>query len=337
MRALHVLPSGELRTMPDLPSALAARGSQGYLWLDFEAPSRVELEALVGPLGLHPLWVEDCLDEAQVPKIDIFPGGTFLLFNSYAYAGGKLSVGEIDFILGKDFLVTLSGHGGPGQSFHERLSDRLRVESEILRQGPDFLLHLLLDDVVDEKYKAIEALQGVLDGAEEDILKSPSGFRLARLFDLRRHLLYLHKSLFHEREILTKVCRRDSPYIGEKAIYHFRDIYDHLTRYFEEVEICREMHMSLMEMYLSMINNRMAQTANRTNDSVRRLTLITTIFMPLSFLAGVGGMSEWTMMTGAGNWKLAYPAFMALTALAGAVTYFVLRRLEKRDPKLLSR
>ena len=115
---------------------------------------------------------------------------------------------------------------------------------------------------------------------------------------LRRDLLTLRKSLFHEREILVKICRRDSPYVSEKAIYHFRDIYDHLAKYFEMVEIYREMITSLMEMYLSMINNRMAEMANRTNATVRRLTLINTVFMPLTLLAGIGGMSEWSMMTG---------------------------------------
>ena len=150
---------------------------------------------------------------------------------------------------------------------------------------------------------------------------------------LRRDLLTLRKSLFHEREILVKICRRDSPYVSEKAIYHFRDIYDHLAKYFEMLEICREMITSLMEMYLSMINNRMAEVANRTNATVRRLTLITTVFMPLTLLAGIGGMSEWSMMTGPSNWRIAYPAFILGMAVIGAVNYWMLKRAESRKPR----
>jgi len=108
--------------------------------------------------------------------------------------------------------------------------------------------------------------------------------------------------------------------VSELAIYHFRDIYDHLAKFFEITEMNRDILTSLMEMYLSLINNRMARVANRTNSTVRRLTLITTIFMPLTLLAGIGGMSEWSMMTGPQNWRLAYPLFLLAMVVIGAST-----------------
>jgi magnesium transporter len=330
-RFMHITAEGKLQPKSDLESALASLESGGYIWLDYTNPERKDLESLIAPLGIHALWVEDCLDEAQVPKIDIFPSGTFLLFNTYIYSDGKLSVGEVNLIIGKNFLVTVSGHTGEAQRFFERLDAGIHLESANLIQGPDFLLHLLLDDIVDGKHKAIETLQGELDSAEEGILKNLSAFKLNRLVSIRRHFLNLRRSLFHEREILTKICRRDSPFIGEKAVYHFRDIYDHLTKYFEEIEISREMLLGLMEMYLSMVNNRISLTANRTNNTMRRLTFIMTIFMPLTLLAGIGGMSEWTMMTGPQNWKIAYPAFMALMVVIGVVTHFILRHFEGRN------
>lgn len=333
-RFMHIAPAGDLRPVPDLASALTALKSGGYIWLDFAAPDRKDLDALVGPLGIYSLWVEDCLDESQVPKIDIFPNGTFMLFNVYTYSEGKLTIGEVNLILGKDFLITVSGHNGDDQRFLERLAGGISLESGGLGQGPDFLLHLLLDDIVDRKHMVIEAAQGELNSAEEGILRNHPGFKLGRLVAIRRDLLNLRRSLFHERETLTKICRRDSPFVGEKAIYHFRDIYDHLTKYFEEVEICREMLLTLMEMHLAMVNNRISMTANRTNTTVRRLTFITTIFMPLTLLAGIGGMSEWSMMTGPQNWKVAYPAFLALMAAIGVVTFFVLRHLEKTGRNL---
>lgn len=330
-RFIHITPEGELRPQKDLSASLSALKSGGYIWLDYAAPDRKDLEELIGPLGFHTLWVEDCLDEAQIPKIDVFPSGTFMLFNTYGYSEETLSIGEINLILGKDFLITVSGQSGDDQRFLERLDPVIRLESTFLGEGPDFLLHLLLDDIVDRKYRTIDALQEILDTAEENILKNLSGFDLGRLVGIRRDLLILRRSLFHEREILTKICRRDSPFIGEKAIYHFRDIYDHMTKYFEEIEICRDMLLSLTEMYLSMVNNRISLTSNRTNNTVRRLTFITTIFMPLTLLAGIGGMSEWSMMTGPQNWRTAYPAFLALMACIGVVTFFILRRLERKD------
>jgi magnesium transporter len=205
------------------------------------------------------------------------------------------------------------------------------VELPDVRKGPDFLLHVVMDRTVDEKFTAIEALQEELDTAEEMILQGPSQFHPEELMHLRRCLLALRKSLFHERETLVKICRRDSPFISEKAIYHFRDIYDHLAKFFEVTEMYREMISNLMETYLSLVNNEMARAANRTNQTVRRLTLITTVFMPLTLLAGVGGMSEWSMMTGPQNWKTAYPAFMLAMLVLGAVNYYLLKWVERRN------
>ncbi len=147
---------------------------------------------------------------------------------------------------------------------------------------------------------------------------------------LRRSLLGIRKSLFHEREILVKICRRDSPFITEATIYHFRDIYDHLVKFVEVIEVCREMIGTLMELHMSLVNNELARVGNRTNQVVRRLTFITTIFMPLSFLAGVGGMSEWSMMTGPRNWRIAYPAFLGAMVIIGVGSYFILRWIERR-------
>ncbi|MCX5795760.1 MAG: magnesium transporter CorA family protein [Elusimicrobia bacterium] len=327
---MQVTPEGALRRCSGAAEALAAPGG-GYVWLDYIDPSRADLEALVSPLGIHPLSVEDCLDEQQIPKIEDFPGSSFLLLNTFTLEERQARIDEVDFIIGPRFLVSVSGHTGHSPRFTEALERSLRLDSGSIRQGPDFLLHVLLDFVVDGKAKAIDAVQSEIESAEETILKNLSGFSLAGLARQRRQLLALRKSLFHEREVLVKICRRDSPFISEKSIYHFRDVYDHLTKFYEEVEVGREMIMSLMETYLSMVNNRMSAVANRTNATVRRLTLITTIFMPLSLLAGIGGMSEWSMMTGPENWRRSYPLLLAFMAAAGVATYFVLLWMEAKN------
>jgi len=331
-RFFHVGPDGELRKVATLEELTKAVQGGGYAWLDFFDPVKEDLLPLIEALGVHWLSVEDCLDENQVPKVENFPGNTVLIVNSYRREEDELVVEEVDFVLGKDFLVTVSGHGGGRRGFLERPGETDELDAESIRRGPDFLLHILLDRVVDQKLETIDAVQDAIDTAEEEILDSPFSFSPKRLLRQRRDLLTLRKGLFHEREILAKICRRDSPHVSERAIYRFRDIHDHLTRYFETVEICREMITSLMELYLSMVNNRMARAANRTNASVRRLTLITTVFMPLTLLAGIGGMSEWTMMTGAANWKIAYPAFVFGMVVIGLINYRLLLKAEARRP-----
>ena len=119
--------------------------------------------------------------------------------------------------------------------------------------------------------------------------------------------------------------------IMEKAIFAYRDIYDHLIGFFELTESYRDIVTSLMEMYLSMLNNQMTRASNETNMTVRRLTIITTIFLPLTLLAGIGGMSEWSMMTGPNNWRIAYPAFLLAMVVLGFGNYFLINWLEKKS------
>jgi magnesium transporter len=330
-RYFHVDAVAGLQRLAGLDEALNAMQRSGYVWMDLRDPARQELDALARPLGIHPLAVEDCLDEQQIPKIEDYPGHTFILFNRVRYDAGELAVEEVDFLLGKNFLVTISGHNGSGGGAFEKVEARVVAESAAVGKGPDFLLHVILDHTVDSKVAAIEAMEDDIEAAEEELLQDTAEFRLEVLVHLRRSLLLLRKSLFHEREILVKICRKDSPYVTEAAIYHFRDIYDHLTKFFEFCEMNRDILTSLMEMHLSLTNNRMARVAARTNSSVRRLTLITTVFMPLTLLAGIGGMSEWSMMTGPANWRLAYSLFLLGILAIGGANYYLLRWVERRD------
>ncbi len=329
-RVFYVSPSGQLLQVGTAEAAFGACQNGGYVWLDFTNPTREDLLALTESCGLHPLAIEDCLDEDQVPKLEDYPRNTFVLFNRFHFEEHVFTIEEVDFFLGPTFLVSVAAHAKDPNA-RRALDDAIDVEGAHIGKGPDYLLHVILDHIVDGKLAAIEALQDDLDVAEEEGLKrGPGAFNPGDLLRLRRGLLGLRKSLFHEREILTKICRKDSPFVSDTALYHFRDIYDHLVKFVEIVEVCREMIATLMELHLSLVNNELARLGNRTNQVVRRLTFITTIFMPLSFFAGVGGMSEWSMMTGPQNWRLAYPAFLGLMALIGVASYYLLRWLEAR-------
>jgi magnesium transporter len=329
-RFYHISPKGKLSVVATIDAALTTAKDGGFLWLDYCQPTKEELSKLIDPLGFHPLSIEDCLDENQIPKIEDFPRNTFIIFNTFEYPNKKLSVGEIDLFIGANFLVTVSKSNSENRRLLDGIEHIVERDIENARQGPAFLMHLILDYVVDRKFLAIEALEDELEAREEAMLEDVSNFKPAELLQSRRDLLSLRKSLFHEREILIKICRKDCPFIPEKAIFHYRDIYDHLTKFFELTESYRDLVSSLMEMYLSMLNNQMTKTANETNVVVRRLTLITTIFMPLTLLAGIGGMSEWSMMTGPHNWRIAYPAFLLAIGVIGFINYRLLKWFEKR-------
>jgi magnesium transporter len=305
----------------------------GFYWLDYYKPTREELSALIEPFGLHPLTIEDCTDDNLVPKIEEYPNNTFIIFNAYSYSKieKELWVDEIDFIIGKNYLVTVSGYNSDDRKPLNGIERLVEREVASAKQGPSHLLHIILDHVVDKKFISIDALEDELDAAEDILLNDHENFQPSEIIRLRRYLLTLRKSLFHEREILVKICRRDCPFISEKAIYNFRDIYDHLSKFFELTETYREIVSSLLEMNVSMMNNTLTKSANQTNLSVRRLTLISTVFMPLTLLAGIGGMSEWSMMTGPNNWKLAYPLFLLGMAVIGLLNYLLIKRLERQE------
>jgi len=327
-RFYHITLEGKLVLVATLDEALAAAKKGGFVWLDYSQPTKEDLSVLIEPFGLHPLSIEDCIDENQIAKLDDYPRYTFIVFNAFKFSQGMLSINEADMFLGEDFLITVNIRGSEN---HRSIESIVEFHSESVRQGPAFLLHVILDHIVDQKFVAIEAFESELDKAEEAILSDSSNFNPATLLNLRRDLLALRKSLFHEREILVKICRKDCPFIQDNALFLYRDIYDHLTKFFELTETSREIVTSLMQVYLTILNNQMAYTANQTNTTVRRLTFITTIFMPLTLLAGIGGMSEWSMMTGPENWRVSYPLFLLAMVIIGIVNYYILKRLGKKD------
>lgn len=332
-RFSHISKSGNLEHFDSVAEVMERAKDDGFFWLYFLEPTAEDLHKLIGPLDLHPLSVEDSLDDNQLPKIDDFPDNTFIIFNAFSYVDKKLSVQEIDLFLSNHFLISVDRIGPDGKPLLDGIEELVLREMDTDRLGPAFVMHTILDIIVDRKFIAIEALEDELAEAEDAVLERPVEFDPKSLQHIRRALVTLRKSLFHEREVFVKICRKDCPFIPDKAIFHYRDVYDHLTRFFELTETLRDVATSLMEIDLSLRSNEMSRAANRTNRSVRRLTFITTIFLPLSLLAGIGGMSEWSMMTGPANWRIAYPLFLLAMVVVGAVSYYLLRLFVKREDK----
>jgi magnesium transporter len=232
---------------------------------------------------------------------------------------------EINLFLGNTFLVTVSREETDKILPMEKILQNMRRYREQNLQGPAFLMHSILDHLVDQKFATIETIEDEIVGLEDAMIAAPVHFSPQELQLTKRNLMAMRKSVMHEREILLKLCRKDSRYIPENSIFFYSDILDHLIKFYETIETNRDIVTSLIQMNLSSTSNAMAEAANRTNKSVSRLTMISTICMPLTLIAGIGGMSEWTMMTGTDNWHIAYPLLMLGMTGAAIITYFLLK------------
>lgn len=328
-RFFFINPIGELSHVSSINDAVQAVQDGGYMWLDFCDPKKENLEPLMSLLNIHPLSIEDSLDEEQLPKLDLFPNYSFMVFNIFETASDELLAHELNLAIGKNFIISITHRDSQNLPLMQGMERLVERESQKVRNGPSFLLHLLIDTVVDRKFQAIDRIETRLDKDEEEILKGSPDYDLSRLMDSRRDLMTIRKSVFYEREVLSKLIRQDSPFVAEKSLVYFRDVYDHLSRYYEISETARDQVTSLMEIHLSLISNRMAATSNRTNAIMRRLTLISSIFMPLTLISGIGGMSEYTMMVGQENWKIGYLVLLALMVIVAIINFLLLQRMER--------
>jgi magnesium transporter len=314
-----------------LADTLALRKKGGFLWLAYIAPKKDELDQLVAGLGIHPLSIDDCFDEDYLPKMDLFTDYAGLLFNDFVKGPDTVGIRELNFFLGKDYLVSVFRDGKADLARCESVLADLNGEALSVGAGPARVLYALLDRVIDSKFASVEQIGDMISKVEDSMLTGSSPVDNMAVHGIRQNLLVMRKSLFHEREILARICRHDSPLFQKADLAYFSNLYDHLAKFVEIVESNRETITNLVQIQLSLASNAMAESANRTNRSVNRLTLITTIFMPLSLIASIGGMSEWTMITGPDNWKIAYPILLGAMVLVGVVNFIVLKKLEHKE------
>ncbi len=326
----HIAENGTCSRHQTIDETLKTHDHSGFIWLAFSSPVQEDLDQIITVFPIHPLSIEDCFDDRQIPKIDLFREYTSILFNNFYYSEGSLSITELNLFLGATFLITVSREETRQELPIDKIMETIRRNADQVKLGPAFVMHTILDCIVDQKFEIVETIEDEIITLEDSLIADPAAFRPQDLQKLRRNLMAMRKSLVHEKEVLLKICRKDSKYIPENSIFFYSDILDHLVKFYETTETNRDIVTSLIQMNLSTTSNAMAEAANRTNKSVSRLTLITTIFMPLTLLAGIGGMSEWTMITGAENWKTSYPLMLAGMAVTGLITYLLLKGLNNR-------
>lgn len=330
INCFHLNKNGNMEILNTLNDAFAYIKQNKFVWIDFAKPAASDLKYFSIKLGIHPLTVEDCLDEQQIPKMDVFPDYSFFVFNQFLPQMEQHTpvISEVNFIIGSNYLVSMHGKDNENDNLLNKFRERIAVIGQNCFKSPEFLLYALVDYLVDSKLPIIEGLEDEVEQMEFQIHKTPEQMSPELLFRLKKGLNELRKSVFYEREILTRVCRSDSAVITDKsAIFYYKDIYDNLARYLDLIEKSKETVNNLFSLLLASKSNHIATISLQMNEVMKRLTVITTIFMPLTFFSGVGGMSEWSMIFGPENWPYSYSLFFLLISAFAFITYRVLKRL----------
>jgi magnesium transporter len=265
--------------------AAAIAESAGLLWVDFEGNRPEEDESLLRDIfHFHPLAIDDALQESHVPKVDDWQDYLYIVLHSVLFSTNHephLEMQELDIFLGENYVVT---HHDQKIQAIERVWASIQRDERHLRSGADHLLYRLVDEVVASYMPVVEALDDAIDQVEEEVFSGPNSATLARIFALKRAVVTLRRTISPERETLNKLARDDYPVIDPHDRVYFRDVYDHLVRLVDITEGIRDLIGGVLDTYLSAVNNRM-------NDIMKTLTIITTLFMPITYIAGFFGMN----------------------------------------------
>jgi magnesium transporter len=287
-------------------------------WISVEGIQQVEvLEKLGSCFGLHPLVQEDIMNTDQRPKIEDYGEDLFIVIKRLFYDEGKAEVGseQISLILRPYAVLSFQERE---ESVFAPIRERLRNGRGRLRQtGADYLMYALLDVVVDHYFIVLEKLGEKIEVLEEKLLTDPGASTLGKIQDLKREMLLLRKWVWPLREVISSLERGEFVALQETTRIYLRDVYDHTIQVMDTIEILRDMLSGMVDIYLSSLNNRM-------NAVMKVLTLIATIFMPLSFITGLWGMNFRNMTPL--EWAWGFPATLILMAAIAVFMLITFRR-----------
>jgi magnesium transporter len=304
----------EAVTVADPTELGPLRGRWDVLWVDVTGVGDADAVSAIGEaFGLHGLALEDVVNVHQRPKIEEYPDHLFCVVRMPTFEE-RVSTEQLSLFLGDGWVLTFQER--PGDCWH-LVRDRIRQgRGRIRSSGADYLFHGLVDAVVDHSYPILEEFGSRLQLLEEEVIEAPRKALVGVIHAARRDLVSLRQTVWPLREAVGQLYRDSNSFIREETRLYFRDCYDHTVQIMDLLESYREMASALMEIYLSSVNQRM-------NEVMKVLTIIATIFIPLTFIAGIYGMnfdpdaSPWNMPEL--GWYYGYPTvmgFMLVIALS---------------------
>jgi magnesium transporter len=305
----------------DLDRISDAIGEHGNLvWLDLVAPTPEQLELLRREFDLHPLAIEDAETAHERPKIEAYPGYVFLIVHPVGYETGRLVVHELAIFAGHRFLVTI--HHEPAYAVAE-VERRWQLHDGELGGDSGFLLYTLLDTIVDAYFPITDRLEERINELQNGLFAAHSdqNATLREIFNLKNEIHAARRAVHPMRDILQPLVRGDLKFFEREELAYYRDVYDHAIRVIDQLDSARDLINSALEIHLSLV-------ANRQNEVAKQLTIIATIFLPLTYLTGFFGQNFGYMVNGIASpqtfWYLGIGSqVVGLTAL---LAYFRIKR-----------
>ncbi len=304
----------DINTLQELPSL-----ENGIRWLNVEGLTEVEvLEAVGTVFKLHPLILEDILNTDQRPKVEVsdeyvYISAKMLLFNAET---DEIDIDQVSFVLGKNYVVSISEKD---TDVFEPVVKRLQQGMSRFRKlGADYLVYSLLDIIVDNYFTVLEKFGDKVEYVEDEMVGRSQSYTLQTIHKLRRQLLFFHKAIWPLREILSFLQRGECLLVKETTEIYLRDLYEHVVQVMDTTETIRDILSGLMDIYLS-------STSNRMNEIMKVLTIISTVFMPLSFIVGVYGMNISNMPEL--QWPWMYPVlWLVMIGISTSMLIFFKRK-----------
>lgn len=296
----------------------ALEDREGLLWISLQRPSGEEIQSILSDLfHFHLLAIEDCLNDGyQTAKLDDYGAYLFLVANALKPGEGlTVETAELDLFLGENYLVTC--FTDESMKPVEDVWNRLSRDERLTINGSDFLCHAILDHLVDDYMPLLDEMDDEIEWLEDELLAKPNPATLERILKLKHTVMSLRRTISPQREVINRLSRDEFQIIDRQSRMYFRDIYDHLVRIQDLSESIRDIVSGTLDIYLN-------STSLRLNEVMKALTIVSTIFLPLSFLAGVYGMNFLTMPELA--WGYPWIWIIFLLVAIGMLWFFRRRR-----------
>ena len=309
--------NGKVDQVPDFTPEEYTEHPDALHWIDLEDPTVQEATILEVPFAIHPLAIEDTLSEVHHPKLDDYDDYLFLIVHGIRFDAPteKFVTRELDVFLGRNFLIT--HHDGPMRSIDAARDHCSKGLITTLPRGVDFLLHQILDQMFEHYFPSLDSIEDKIQLVQVEVFESPTHETLDRIFTLKNDVLRLRRICTPQREIINRLARGEFKAVSPKAAVYFRDIYDNLYRLVEGSYAYQDMVQGTLDAYLSAVSNRL-------NETMKRLTLISAMLMPLTVITGIYGMNFDHIPEF--HWRYGYVFVLGLMATVSGVLVWYFKR-----------